>query len=122
MARLSSRTRMLNQVWRVVQEVSRWSGVLITPDGLGLGFTLGGVMLGHLRWDGRLNLPFEADVSERLLEEEMVQRDPNHLDSSRVIFDVRNISDADHAVWLLRLAYLSADMGGLPPNPLTCRI
>ncbi len=52
----------------------------------------------------------------------MVQADPAYPKSSRVIFDVRNLTDADRAVWLLRLAYLSVDMGGLPPNPLPCRI
>ncbi len=112
---------MLKQVWRVVQQVSAWPGLVITPDRNGLCLTLGGVVLGHLAWSGRLDLPFEAEVSEQLLEEEMVERDPDHLESMRVIFDIRNLADADRAVWLVRLAYLSVDMGGLPPSQL-CRM
>jgi hypothetical protein len=122
MAQLWSRTGMLNEVWRVIQQVSAWPGIVISPDGNGLCLTLFGVMLGHLDWSGRLDLPFEAEVSDELLEEKMVQRDPDHPESTRVIFDIRNLADADRAVWLLRLAYLSVDMGGLPPSPLLCRM
>ena len=113
---------MLKQVWSVVEKVSAWPGLIIVRDCNGLCLALGGVTVGYLRWDGRLSLPFGADISQRLLEEEMVQRDPDHPKSTRVIFDVRNLTDADRAVSLLRLAYLNLDMGGLPPNALPCGI
>jgi len=122
MAQFWSRAKMLKQVWSVVEKVSAWPGLVVNRDCNGLCLALGGVAVGYLRWDGRLSLPFAADVSQRLLEEEMVSRDPEQPRSTRVIFDVRNLTDADRAVWLLRLAYLSVDMGGLPPNPLPCRM
>jgi len=98
MAQFWSRTRMLKQVWSVVEKVSAWPGLIIVRDCNGLCLALGGVTVGYLRWDGRLSLPFGADISQRLLEEEIVQGDPDHRNSKRVIFDVRNLTHADPAL------------------------
>jgi hypothetical protein len=97
---------MLIQVWEVVQAVREWAGVSIVPDPSGLCFSLRDVLLGHLRWNGRLDLPFGPDVRDRLITEEMASLDPERPDSGRLVFDVRTLGDVDRAVWLLRLAYL----------------
>jgi hypothetical protein len=110
-ARLWSRTSMLKEVWDVVQEVGAWPGVAIVPDGSGLclGLALSGVMLGHVRWNGRIDLPFAPEIRDRLVAEEMASRDRDHPDACRVVFVVRTMADVDRAVWLLRLAYLSVN-------------
>jgi Family of unknown function (DUF5519) len=104
-----SRTSTLKEVWDVVKTVEAWPGVTIAPDGSGLCLTLGGVTLGHLRWNGRIDLPFAPEAGNRLIAEGMASRDPDRPGTNRVVFDVRTAADVDRAVWLLRLAYLSMD-------------
>lgn len=100
---------MLVQVWEFVQAVSEWPDLTISTDPGGLSMALHDVTLGHLGWNGRLELPFGPQVRERLVAEEMAAPDQDRPDSGRLVFDVRTLSDVDRAVWLLRLAYLSQD-------------
>jgi hypothetical protein len=104
---LWSRTSMLAPVREVVQAVRDWPGVIVAPDSGGLCLALHGVTLGHLRWNGRLDLPFDGEVRDRLIDESMARADPDRPDTGRLVFDVRALGDVDRAVWLLRLAYLS---------------
>jgi hypothetical protein len=110
---------MLKQVWGAVQAVGGWPGVSIDPDPDGLCLTLTGVRLGHLRWTGRIDLPFPPEIGERLVAEEMACPDPEHPGTGRIVFDVRSVGDVDRAVWLFRFAYLSvesnADLRQLAP-------
>lgn len=108
-AYLWSRTSTLKEVWAVVQAVEAWPGVQIAPDRSGLCLMLSGVTLGHLRWGGRIDLPFGPEAQDRLLAEELARRDPEQPETDGVVFDVRTMADVDRAVWLLRLAYLSVD-------------
>ncbi|HSZ59991.1 MAG TPA: luciferase family protein [Tepidisphaeraceae bacterium] len=104
MAFLWSRTSMLKEMWDVVQAVGAWPGVAIAADPNGLCVGMRGVTLGHLRWNGRIDLPFAPELGDRLVAEQMATRDP---ETDRVVFDVRTGADVDRAVWLLRLAYLN---------------
>ena len=97
---------MLKEIWDVVQAVGSWPGVRIASDRSGLCVAIRGVILGHLGFDGRIDLPFTTQVADRLVAEDMVSRDPH---TDRVVFDVRGVADVDRAVWLLRLAYLNVD-------------
>jgi hypothetical protein len=98
----------LNVVWDLVQAVSDWPGIAMMPTDTGLSLSLSGVKLGVLRWNGRLDSPFEPDVGDQLVAEQMASRDPNQRDTTRVVFDIRTAADVDRAIWLLRLVYLSA--------------
>jgi hypothetical protein len=109
MAWLWSRTSKLKEVWGVVQAVGAWPGVAIAPDCSGVCLVLRGVVLGHIRWNGRIDLPFGPEVGDRLVAEEMASRDPDQAGTNQVVFDVRTVADVDRAVWLLRLAYLSIE-------------
>jgi hypothetical protein len=111
MACLWSRTSMLKEIWDVVQEVGAWPGMQIVPDGSGLylGLALSGVMLGHVRWNGRIDLTFAPEIRDRLVAEEMASLDPDQPGARRVMLVIRTIADVDRAVWLLRLAYLNLD-------------
>lgn len=98
---------MLIQVWEFLQTVSEWPELTISTDPSGLCIALHDVTLAHLRWNGRLELPFGPEARDRLIAEEMAAPDPDRPDSGRLVFDVRTLGDVDRAVWLLRLAYLS---------------
>jgi hypothetical protein len=100
---------MLQEVWDVVQAARAWPGVAIKPGRGGLCLSIGAVTLGHLRWNGRIDLPFGPEVGDRLVAEGMATRDLDPPDQGRVVFDVRGSDDVDRAIWLLRLAYLSLD-------------
>jgi hypothetical protein len=109
MAMFWSRTGMLQEVREIVYAVAAWPEVRITPSRTGLCFTLGNVTLGHMRWNGRIDLPFGPNVLRPMLAEWMVDRDPDQPDSERAVFDVQSMADVDHAIWLLRFAYLIGD-------------
>ena len=96
---------MVKELWGVVHAVWAWPGVAIAPDRSGLRLTRRGAMLGYLHWCGRIDLPFEPEIRDRLVAEDMASRDPDQPDADRVVFDVRAVADVDRAVWLLRLAY-----------------
>src|SRR3989442_4097309 len=87
MARLWSRRSSLNEIWQVIDAVGEWPDVMIVPDRTGLCVSLGGVVLGHLRWNGRVDLPFASQLRVRLLAEGMVDRDVEHRDPGHVVFD-----------------------------------
>jgi hypothetical protein len=105
-AYLWSRTSLLKEVWDVVRAVKAWPGLTISPNWSGVCLALRGVSLGHVRWDGRIDLPFGPELRDRLVAEEMASRDP---DTDGLMFDVRTTADVGRAVWLLRLAYLNVD-------------
>lgn len=109
LALIWSRSSKLKELWVVVQAIEAWPDVAITPDRCGLRLTRRNVTLGRLRWDGRIDLRFAPQVADRLVDERMASRDPSEHGgrTGRVVFDVRTVDDANWAVWLLRLAYLS---------------
>lgn len=112
MAILWSRVSWLKEAWDFVQAVMAWPGVTIAVERDGLCMALNGIRLGRLRWSWRIDLPFEWEMADRLVVEQMVTRDPENPDTHRVVFDIRTPADVDRAVWLFRLAYLTADSRG----------
>src|SRR4051812_36568376 len=105
-----ARTERLEQVWGVVQAISAWPGLVIAPDHQGLCLKLRRVVLGRLRWSGRIDVPFGPETRDRLIAEGMAGRDPDRITADWVVFAVRATTDVEHAVWLLRLAYLNVDL------------
>jgi hypothetical protein len=106
-AMIWTHTGMLNPAWDVLQAVTAWPRIIITPHRSGMCLQLDGVTLGQLRWNGRIVLPFGPEMRRRLLIERMAMRDPDQIDRESLVFDVRTMEDVHHAVWLLRLAYLN---------------
>jgi hypothetical protein len=112
---LWSRTGRLKDAWQVVQALGDWPNVAIVPDRGGLCLTLDGVRLGHLLWNGRIDLPFGPEAADRLIAEKMATRDPNRPDAGRVVFDIHTKDDVNRALWLFRFAYLIADSSSAAP-------
>jgi hypothetical protein len=94
--------------------------VVIAPDDGGLCIALDGVTIGYLRWNARIDLLFAPEVGDRVVAEGLARRDPEPPHKGRVVTDVRTAADVDRTVWLLRLAFLTADLkrqvGFTPPR------
>jgi len=112
---LWSRTGRLKEAWEVVQALGNWPGAAIVPDRGGLCLTLGDVRLGHLLWNGRIDLPFGREAADQLIAEEMASRDPGEPHTGRVVFDIQSADDVNRALWLFRFAYLVADSSATGP-------
>jgi len=100
---------MLKEVLDLIRAVEEWPGVSFASDRTGLSFTAGGVVIGHLRWDGRLDLAFTPVIRDQLIAEDMAASDPDRPETEGVVFAIRAPADVGHAVWLLQLAYLLTD-------------
>jgi len=106
MGRVWSRTSKLKIVWDVAHAIGDWHGVTFAPGRSGLTVSLGGVTLGHLDWNGRLDLPFGSEARRFLVEEEMATFDAG---ADCVMLNIQSAADVDRAADLLRLAYLIMD-------------
>ena len=103
---LANRTNRLNEIDMVLEEIETWPGLVIKAQRNGLQLVVRGAPLGYLRWDGRLELPFPADIGDRLVGEEMAVPASDQSESERLVWIVRSPADVERAVWLLRLSYL----------------
>src|SRR3954470_14600295 len=65
-AYLWSRTRWLGEIEHVLRTVGSWRDVAVRPDRCGAEFVIGDATLGHLRWDGRLDVAFPPALRTRL--------------------------------------------------------
>jgi hypothetical protein len=101
---LWTRTSKLDEVWEIVRATRMWPKVAIAADSSGLCFSVTGNSLGHLNWEGRLDLPFAPAVLGELLAQDQADDNPN-----RSFFQVQTKADVDRAVSLLRLAFLTID-------------
>lgn len=106
---LWTRTSKLKEVWGVVRTLRSWPDVSIRPDSAGLCFAIKDLSVGHLRWDGQLDLPFGAEVLAGIVPQGTVIRDPDLPQLDWVVFQIRTDEDVQLAVWLLRLSYLIVD-------------
>jgi hypothetical protein len=106
---LWSRTGRLKEAWELVRAIAAWPGAGIVPDRGGLCLTVNGVRLGHLLWNGRIDLPFGPEAAAQLVAEKMAVRDPSGPHTGRVVFDLRSAEDVDRALALFGFAYLTAD-------------
>jgi hypothetical protein len=102
-----SRTAMVQQINEVLRAIEEWRGVAVAPNRSGLCLSLNGVHLGHLNWNGRVVIPFESELRDRLVSEGMAAYEPDLPGTERVVFDVRSAQDVERALWLLRLSYLN---------------
>lgn len=97
---------MMKEFWDLVQAVGTWPDAAITRDRRGLCLTLNGAKLGHLDWDGRLVLPFGPEMRDELVAPRTAIRDSDQPVAGRSTFDIRTAADVNHALSLLRFAYL----------------
>ncbi|WP_227354918.1 luciferase domain-containing protein [Haladaptatus salinisoli] len=99
---------MTEAIDRIVAEVSTWDGVEAGDHRFGgAEFRLGPREVGHVHRWGIVDVAFPRRVRDRLVEEGRAE--PHHVypESGWTTFRVEEEDDADGALWLLRLSYLS---------------
>jgi hypothetical protein len=101
------RTRLINEISRVLHSVRAWPAVAFRSDRHGLEFAMGDVSFGRLKWSGQLEVSFPRETRDRLIAERMIKCSLDERCADRIDWVVRNLEDVDRAVWLLRLGYLS---------------
>jgi hypothetical protein len=105
-AYLWSRTRWLGEIEDVLKAAGSWRDMAIRRDRCGVQFVIGDATLGHLRWDGRLDVAFPSALCKRLVAEGMAALDPDDSRAVGIVWIVRTVADVERALWLLRMAFL----------------
>jgi hypothetical protein len=99
-----TRSSKLAEFMEIVRATRLWPNVAITVNSSGLCFSVTGHSMGHLNWDGRLDVPFGLEAADQLARVEA-----NTTKGDRSTFQVQNNADVDSAIRLLRLSYLIVD-------------
>jgi hypothetical protein len=97
---------MPNAQTRIVEEVSRWPGVVASPHRFGgVEFKLGRRDFGHIHGDHLVDIPFPMEVRNRLIAEGKAEPHHHLPKSGWVTFQIRRSEDTESAVALFRLCY-----------------
>lgn len=92
----------------IVSTVASWLGVEVEPHRFaGSEFTLGGREFGHIHGTHQVDIPFAKRVRDVVVEQGLTAKHHLFPDSGWVTTHVDSEADAERAVWLLRLSYLS---------------
>jgi Family of unknown function (DUF5519) len=98
---------MRQQIEQLQQAVLSWPGMTASPHRFGgLEFNLGSVEVGHVHYNGMVDIPFNSKIRHQLVQEG--QAEPHHLlkDTGWITFFIRSEADVERAVWLFRLSYV----------------
>jgi hypothetical protein len=88
-------------------EISAWPHISVRSHRFGgREFRFGSAELGHMHELGVLDIPFPRPHRDALLAEGLAEEHHWVPNSGWISFHVRNAEDFQHAVWLMRLAYL----------------
>ncbi|MFI5256699.1 MAG: luciferase family protein [Gemmatimonadales bacterium] len=107
----------------VIQEVRRWPGVELRPhaspttpgEADGVEFRLFGRQIGHVHGDCSVHLSFTRALKTSLLEEQLAEPFELAPSSGWAAFTPLSVTDADRAIWLLRLNYVRIRRQRLTP-------
>lgn len=108
---------------RVMEEVRRWPGVELRPhashltpgDSDGIEFRLYGRQIGHVHGDCSVHLALTKALKASLVDEQLAQPLDFAPTSGWATFVPMQASDADRAIWLLRLNYVRLRRQRLTP-------
>jgi hypothetical protein len=95
------------RVERIIQLVKALDGIETAPHRFGgVEFQIEGREIGHIHRNGLVDIPFHKRIKEQLLAED--KADDHHIlpEAGWISFHARSDDDIDHAVWLLKLAYV----------------
>ena len=98
---------MRQQIEQLQQAVLSWPGMTASPHRFGgLEFNLGSVEVGHVHFNGMVDIPFNSKIRDQLIKEG--QAEPHHLlkDTGWITFYIRSEADVEHAIRLFRISYL----------------
>lgn len=98
---------MTSLVKRLEIEIAGWPQVSVGPHQfLAREFRFRKAEIGHLHRWGDLDIPFTRAIRDLLLAEGRAQRHRWLPESGWVTFHLRESSDVELALWLMRLSYL----------------
>ena len=108
---------------RVMEEVRRWPGVELRPhashmtpgDSDGIEFRLYGRQIGHVHGDCSVHLALTKALKASVVDEQLAQPLDFAPTSGWATFVPMQASDADRAIWLLRLNYVRLRRQRLTP-------
>lgn len=105
----------------IATPVAEWPGVTAgrTSTG-GRAFRLGTRELGHVHRSGLLDIQFDRPLRDRLIAESLTGPHPLDPGSTWTSYRVADADGVDHAVWLLRVAYLAV-LAGPSTSPIARR-
>jgi hypothetical protein len=98
---------MREQINRLQTVITAWPGMSAQPHRFGgIEFNLGSVEVGHVHFNGMVDIPFNSKLRNQLIAEQRAE--PHHLlkDTGWISFYIREESDVERALWLFRLSYL----------------
>lgn len=98
---------MREKINRLQAVVTSWPGVSATPHRFGgIEFTLGSVEVGHVHFNGMVDIPFNSKIRTQLIAEGRAE--VHHLlkDTGWISFYIHSEADVEQAIWLFRLSYL----------------
>jgi hypothetical protein len=98
---------MKHVTYQLQGDLAAWPGIESHPHRYGgIEWRLGAAEVGHLHWQGMLDIPFPKPLRNALIDAGWAH--PHHLlkDSGWISFWIRNEEDAARAGQLLRLSYL----------------
>lgn len=98
---------MRQQIEQVQQAVLSWPGMTASPHRFGgLEFNLGTVEVGHIHFNGMVDIPFNSKIRNQLVKDRSAE--PHHLlkDTGWISFYIRSETDVERAIWLFRISYL----------------
>jgi len=108
---------------KVMEEVRRWPGVELRPhashmtpgDSDGIEFRLYGRQIGHVHGDCSVHLALTKALKASVVDEQLAQPLDFAPTSGWATFIPMQASDADRAIWLLRLNYVRLRRQRLTP-------
>ena len=104
---------------RIRREVERWPGVTVAPHRFGgIEFRVANREIGHLHGDRLADIPFPRSVRNELVSAGRAQQHHVLPDSGWVSRSIRQPSDVDAVIGLLRLAYDRPWRSGEPHDPV----
>jgi hypothetical protein len=93
---------------KLEDEVSVWPQISVHPHRFaGREFRFGSAEVGHVHTGGIVDIPFPRSVRDALLAEGLAEGHRWVPNSGWITFHVRSDEDLKHALWLIRLSYLS---------------
>ncbi len=109
--------------FEVMDEVRRWPGIELrshaspTPgEADGVEFRLYGKQVGHLHGDCSVHVPFPKAFRETVVMEQLAEPLPYAAGSGWAMFNPAQLTDAERAIWLLRLNYVRLRRQRLTPS------
>lgn len=100
------RWKKLGLIEPIEQEVTTWAGVSADAhERGGRQFDLNGKEIGHIHWNGDLDILFNKKIRDELLRQGRVEEHKWVPDSGWTTFPVDNEEDIPKAIELLKLSY-----------------